>query len=103
MSKVYNSNQAKFDNTKPQKAGPSKVDFCKYWTGTWKDMKTFTIPGKPVASTPLDFTKKEYASKTNEFNDEFVWLQKELNAPAKAQVSLSIFHHLVSIVDPTPL
>lgn len=102
MSNEYHSNQDKFDNPQAQNAGAPKVTFCEYWKGTWEDTKAFTIPGKPIARVPLNFVRKEYPSKINEFNNEFVWLEKELNAPAKAQVSLLRCQHLYAITDPTP-
>lgn len=101
MSNEYHSNQDKFDNPQAQNAGAPKVTFCEYWKGTWEDTKAFTIPGKPIARVPLDFVRKEYPSKINEFNNEFVWLEKELNAPAKAQVSLLICCHLFLSLTPS--
>lgn len=94
MNDKHYNNKRKFDD--PKKPG-NKVDFCDYWVGIWKDAKAFTIPGKPIARTPLDFVRQEYPSKTNEFKNEFAWLEKPLNKPAKAEVSTvypsSLFLH----------
>ena len=87
MSLEYNGGQSKFDNPN----GRGKVDFCDYWKGTWANTKAFSILGKPVAYSPLDFIRKEFPSTTNDFKNEFVWLESTINSPAKAQVSFLYF------------
>jgi hypothetical protein len=86
MSKTYHGAQTKFDV--PGNSG--KVNFCEYWTETWKDAKSFPLPGRPTVQTPLDYIRQEYPSKTNEYKDEFVWLERTLNRPAKAEVCLFV-------------
>jgi hypothetical protein len=98
MNVEYNGGQSKFDNPK----GGVKVDFCEHWKGTWANTKAFTISGKPVAYNPLDFIRKEFPSTTNDFKNEFVWLESTINSPAKAQVSFLYFSLQVSMADYIP-
>lgn len=93
MNEEHYSKKRKFDDPKNP---ANKVDFCTYWVGTWKDTKAFAIPGKTNALTPLDYVRQEFPSKTNEFQNEFTWLEKPLNKPAKAEVSPIIHPSLTS-------
>ncbi|KAL5391840.1 hypothetical protein DPSP01_001129 [Paraphaeosphaeria sporulosa] len=62
----------------PKPGTKSKVDFCKYWKGTW-DTLAFIIAAKG-----LEHVTHQYPGK--DFQNEFLWLQKDVNALAKQKV-----------------
>lgn len=81
-----NIEHEKFDNPDPKKT--TKVSFCSYWKATWAGADT------PVFKLKSDDKKEMNAfghlrhayPGTNNFPEEFVWLQTAVNSPAKSQV-----------------
>ena len=76
---------AQFTDPDPAQNG-AQIDFCTYWKKTWTPK--FTIP---VNGNRPKTAKKHLAWRYPgvDFRDEFVWLQEDINAPAKQQVGLS--------------
>lgn len=65
-----------------------KVDFCQYFNNTWAPLQpdiTFKI-GSGSKRTAWENLAAEYPSNTN-YKSEFILLQKNINAPTKANVS----------------
>jgi hypothetical protein len=86
MSKSHYQGKRKYDDPDPKKTG--KVDFCDYWVGTFAAAPAISLATRPgTTKTPLDYIRDEFPSKSNDYKDEFAWLEDEVNAPAKAQVS----------------
>lgn len=71
----------------PDPSKKAKVDFCTYWKSTW-DTPEFDIAvnkqKNPNGLTAIQHLAHQYPGK--DFRDEFVWLQDQINAPAKQQV-----------------
>jgi hypothetical protein len=89
MSKSHYQGKRKYDNPDTVKGG--KVDFCDYWVGTFAAAPAIALASRPgTTKTPLDYVRDEFPSKSNAYKGEFAWLEDEVNAPAKAQVSSSI-------------
>jgi hypothetical protein len=86
MNIIYHDKQQKFG--KPNGSAGQLVDFCGLWNGILA--KSFPMPGKATPQSPLEHIRQEYPSKTNDYKNEFVWLEKEINSPAKAQVRVQI-------------
>jgi hypothetical protein len=85
--KTYNF----FTHPDPARNG-QKVDFCQYFNATWAPLEndiTFQI-GTGKKLSPLKNLAAEYPSNTN-YKSEFVLLQKNINAPTKANVSNPAF------------
>ena len=70
----------------------AKVDFCTYWKATW-DTAEFEIPvnrqyidrtKNPNGLTARQHLAHQYPGRN--FREEFVWLQEDINAPAKQNV-----------------
>lgn len=74
----------RFPNPDPANAG-TQLDFCQYWEKTWST-QTFTI--NVNGRSRID-AKKHIAWRYPGvgFKNEFVWLQKDINKPAKQNVS----------------
>jgi hypothetical protein len=74
--------QAQFTDPDAVQSG-AKIDFCTYWKKTWT--RTFTIP---VNGNSRLTAKKHLAWRYSgvDLRNEFVWLQVDINAPAKQQV-----------------
>jgi hypothetical protein len=70
------------------------VSFCEYWREQWyrKDTQKMLSPDPNAASnpqleTPFGWLRTEFPSKTR-YKEELVNLQKHINSPAKANVSV---------------
>lgn len=70
------------------------IDFCNYLKATWHNPYTpmfkLAFSGDDVKRSAIDHLKWAYPSR-NHFEDEFVYLQTTVNAPAKEQVRLRTF------------
>lgn len=78
-----------FDSPDPAASG--KVDFCDYFKATWAaDPKAAAGPKFKIGTSParnaMDHLKYAYPGKKNHEN-ELVWLEDTINAPAKQHVS----------------
>ncbi|KAL1606402.1 hypothetical protein SLS60_003805 [Paraconiothyrium brasiliense] len=84
LSKDKYKSARQFPNPAP--LGKNKVDFCTYWKQTW-DTPAFVISANskraPKGLTAKTHLAYQYPGKDPVFNKEFVWLQEDLNAPAK--------------------
>jgi hypothetical protein len=60
-----------------------------YWKETWSNswVPTFKMGTSDEERTPFNHLKHAYPGKKN-FEDEFIWLQKPVNTPAKRDVSV---------------
>jgi hypothetical protein len=92
------------DRTQPN----TMVDFCTYWRETWNhtrgmtDMPKFDLPGEDnYPRLPFEHLQDAYPGrrsappgqkKTNAYFEDFVYLHKTINSPAKSNVSRSIGH-----------
>jgi hypothetical protein len=81
-----------FTNPEIAKKKGVKVDFCTYWRKTW-NAPAFTIP---VNGNRAQNAKQHVAWQYPgvDFRNEFVFLQKDINKPAKQQVSKPRSFHL---------
>jgi hypothetical protein len=64
----------------------AKINFCKYWAETWKDSPMFALGGAVAKRDPMTHLKWAYPG-TQNYIEEFVMLEDNINAPAKTQVS----------------
>ena len=76
----------KFTDPNPKKTGT--LDFCKYWLETWDGSypSMFKLNGNGEARNAIEHLRFAYPARGN-FEDEFVWLEKNINMKAKSQVS----------------
>ena len=88
-----------FDHPDPNQ--PQKVDFCEYFKGTIlfdedpalkkaNTIQKFALPGQTELRTPRGHLAAAYPSKSK-FPTEFVFLEKEMNSPAKTNVWFPYF------------
>jgi len=81
-----------FDSPNP--AAPGKVDFCDYFKATWGADPSSAGPKFKIGTSParnaMEHLKYAYPGNKN-FEDEFVWLEDTINAPAKSHVSVPPF------------
>jgi hypothetical protein len=88
-----------------------KIGFCKYWKESW-DMKgtmenpspQFNLKSSIKQRTPIEWIAAHYPYKQanaggEEFMDELVLLQKEINSPAKNNVRRVLFQPIPSFFD----
>jgi hypothetical protein len=76
--------RTQFIDPDPAKNG-AQIDFCMYWRKTW-NAPAFTIQlNGNSARTAKDHIAWQYPNSRG-FQDEFVWLQKDINKPAKQHV-----------------
>jgi hypothetical protein len=68
------------------------VDFCTYWIESWslEGSQGFSIKGSPNMD-PWSHVAAAYPSNSN-FKSEMVALQRNINSPAKANVSFSFIN-----------
>jgi hypothetical protein len=82
-----------FDNPSPtavdKDENRKKIQFCPYWKTLWQDSPTFRINGKGESRKALQHLKYAYPGIDNHDN-EFIYLQSTVNAPAKSGVSIPI-------------
>lgn len=72
----------------PDPTGSNTIDFCTYFENTWGS-QTFTIAeNHPTATDAKDHLALQYPH-SKKFEDEFVWLQKDINKPAKQNVLIT--------------
>jgi len=64
----------------------AKIDFCKYWIATWNESPKFALGGAGAKRDPMTHLKWAFPG-TQNFIEEFVMLEDNINAPAKTQVS----------------
>lgn len=78
-----------FDHPDPSKVVSGKrekINFCTYWVATWKDGPTFALGSASAKRDSMTHLKWAYPG-TQNYIEEFVMLEKNINAPAKTQVS----------------
>jgi hypothetical protein len=75
-----------FDNPDPTKVSSGKIDFCSYWGATWDESPAFALGGAGAKRDPMTHLKWAFPGTQNHI-EEFVMLDKNINAPAKSQVS----------------
>lgn len=90
FQKMQAKGGSNYDHPDPNQAGV-KTDFCTYWIESWslEDTQAFSIDNG-AAMTPWSHIASAYPSKQN-FKEEMIRLQNNINQRAKANVSLTPF------------
>jgi hypothetical protein len=92
LNEEHFGRRKQFTNPEIAKKKGVKVDFCTYWRKTW-DAPAFTIPvNRNRAQNAKQHVAWQYPGV--DFRNEFVFLQKDINKPAKQQVRKPRSFHL---------
>ena len=83
VSDTHHKAQQFLPDPEPGAQPSKKLTFCQYWTNLWD----FEFPINSQTRTAKDHIKHAYPSSQDHVG-EFVWLDRDLNAPAKEQVSI---------------
>jgi hypothetical protein len=80
--------------------GGQTIDFCAYFANTFDNSNNkFALPGNPDKLTAQGHMAAAFPSKKNH-PEEFVFLEKAINKPAKANVSV-VSHVLLKVLHVT--